>query len=191
MLAMQYRFPLPADYAMEVIRTRIRERGHLLNGFPHLEWKAYLWSEKSPTTPASLNSYAPFYLWQDNAGLNDFLAGPGFDALCADFGRPDIDLWSVWDYLGGQNMPAAALLCRQILPIAPGQALDELRRCEREQAEAQSGQGALAVVTAYDPQRWRLLRLSAWASTPQTLPSGAWEYYRVGYVAQGKPGAAE
>jgi hypothetical protein len=34
MLAMQYRFVLPADYDMAIIRQRIHERGHLLDGFP-------------------------------------------------------------------------------------------------------------------------------------------------------------
>lgn len=183
MLAMQYRFILPADYDMAIIRQRIRERGHLLDGFPHLEWKAYLWSAHDVRQPDTLNTYAPLYLWQDNEGINQFLASPGFQALCADFGRPQIDIWSVWHCSGSAEMAAAAHCHQQTLPIAPGQSLQALRQQEQALATALHRQGALCVLSAFDPHQWRLLRLSAWPASPddrQLETSTA--CYQIGYV---------
>lgn len=89
MLAMQYEITLPADYDMAVIRRRIAEKGHLLDGFPGLGFKAWLYSmSDDPVLPGGTNRYAPFYLWHDGEGMNAFLGGAGFAALARDFGRP-------------------------------------------------------------------------------------------------------
>ena len=184
MLAMQYRFVLPADYDMEIIRRRIHERGHLLDGFPCLEWKAYLWSEKDAQRPGAVNAYAPLYLWQDNAGLNEFLSGPGFLGLCADFGRPQVDIWSVWHCLDSQAVHAAAVCYQQTQAIAPGQSLGVLRQQEHELAAALVEQGALSVLSAYDPQHWRMLRVSLWSEAQDCMRADEHrDCYRVGYVA--------
>lgn len=184
MLAMQYRFTLPADYDMAIIRQRIHDRGHLLDGFPHLEWKAYLWSQKDSRHPGSLNAYAPLYLWQDNDGINQFLASPGFLALCEDFGRPHIDIWSVWDCLGNQAMPAATVCYQQTQAIAPGTSLAELRQQEQQLATRLHQQGALCVLSAYDPQQWRILRMSAWETEQACMRQASHHSsYQIGYVA--------
>ena len=47
MYSMQYRVQLPADYDMEIIRNRVRRTGHLMDGYPGLEFKAYLIQEKA------------------------------------------------------------------------------------------------------------------------------------------------
>lgn len=184
MLAMQYRFVLPADYDMAIIRQRIQQRGHLLDGFPQLEWKAYLWSEGDGQLQGAVNAYAPLYLWQDNDGINQFLASPGFAAVCADFGRPPVDIWSVWACLGSQAMPTAAVCYQQTQTIAPGTSLAALCRQEQERATRLYQQGAVTVLSAYDPQQWRLLRMSAWSTAQdamqQVLHSDG---YQIGYVA--------
>lgn len=184
MLAMQYRFILPADYDMDIIRQRIHDRGHLLDGFPHLEWKAYLWSKKDGQRQGSVNAYAPLYLWRDNAGINQFLCSPGFHTLCEDFGRPHIDIWSVWDCIGSQAMPSAAVCYQQTQAIQQGQSLSELRQQEHELATRLVKQGALSVLSAYDPQQWRMLRISAWGTEQdymrQEMNSCC---YQIGYVA--------
>lgn len=183
MLAMQYRFILPADYDMAIIRQRIHDRGHLLDGFPHLEWKAYLWSLQDKQHQGSVNTYAPLYLWQDNAGINQFLASSGFRALCEDFGRPQIDIWSVWDCTGSQAMPAA-ICYQQTQAIAPGTSLAALRQQEQEQAARLHQQGALSVLSAYDPQQWRTLRMSAWRDEQDFMQQQILsERYQIGYVA--------
>ena len=46
MQAMQYTIKLPSDYDMDIIRQRVRNTGHLMDGFDDLFFKVYLISEK-------------------------------------------------------------------------------------------------------------------------------------------------
>ena len=46
MIAMHYRFTLPADYDMALIEQRIASNGARLDGFPGLLFKAYLYSRQ-------------------------------------------------------------------------------------------------------------------------------------------------
>lgn len=94
MIAMQYRFPLPADYDMAIIDRRIANKGHLTDGFPGLLFKAYLSACK--TGPARDNAYAPFYVWNTVDGMHAFLNGPGFAGVSQAFGRPAVATWLVW-----------------------------------------------------------------------------------------------
>ncbi|CAM3956120.1 hypothetical protein VA7868_01060 [Vibrio aerogenes CECT 7868] len=94
MIAMQYKIILPADYPMEQIESRIRDKGHLLNDYPGLFFKAYLYSRKdSETYPAKVNSYAPFYVWRNHEAMQSFLESEGFKALCDQFARPAVNIW--------------------------------------------------------------------------------------------------
>ena len=61
MIAMQYSFTLPADYDMAIVHRRIAEKGHLLDDFPQLHFKAYLSAQRDDESLASReNLYAPF-----------------------------------------------------------------------------------------------------------------------------------
>ncbi|WP_406087927.1 DUF4865 family protein [Kitasatospora purpeofusca] len=92
MHAMQYEITLPADYDMRTVHRRIATKGPLLDSWPGLGLKAYLVRERG-LDGSPVNQYAPFYLWRTAEGLNAFLLGPGFRALCADFGRPAVRHW--------------------------------------------------------------------------------------------------
>lgn len=94
MLAMQYRFTLPADYDMAIVRRRIADFGHRLDACPQLIVKAYLYAQRSEGSAENL--YAPFYLWNSSAGMNDFLAGEGFRGLSQAFGWPRVNHWLPW-----------------------------------------------------------------------------------------------
>jgi hypothetical protein len=62
-IAMQYRFVLLADYDMGIIDQRIHDKRRLLDGFPHLRFKAYLSAHRQHGSFVSAeNLYAPFYL---------------------------------------------------------------------------------------------------------------------------------
>ena len=93
MIAMQYRFPLPADYDMAVIDRRIADRSHLTDGFPGLLFKAYLAARKAG--PGRDNAYAPFYVWNTVEGMHAFLNGTGFAGVSDAFGRPSVATWLV------------------------------------------------------------------------------------------------
>ncbi|WP_425351529.1 DUF4865 family protein [Phyllobacterium brassicacearum] len=75
---------------------RIAEKGHLLDKFPNLRFKAYLTARSGDGTQSRENLYAPFYLWNHEDGLNDFLCGEGFVGVTRSFGWPMVRTWFVW-----------------------------------------------------------------------------------------------
>ncbi|MEE1787456.1 DUF4865 family protein [Streptomyces sp. SP17BM10] len=171
MHAMQYEITLPADYDMGIIRKRVAERGHLLDGYRGLGLKAYLVRERG-RDGSPVNQYAPFYLWRTAEGMNGFLWGPGFRGLCADFGRPVVRHW-----LG-------AGLARGPVPAGPAGPATATRRTVRlpETADpAEAVEQALAdlpdhpalhtAAVAVDPSRWELLHLALWhGEVPDDAP---------------------
>jgi len=184
-LAMQYEIALPADYDMTVIRRRIAEKGHLLDGFPGLGFKAYLYATRDDAVlPGGHNRYAPFYLWHGSEGMNAFLDGAGFAALAQDFGRPAVQTWSVWQAESKGDLSSAVCASREIVPIADNAWLEIWREREAEAARAAVTDGALAAVTAFEPTNWTLVRLRLWPDLRTGLTNSACRLYRVGHVSQ-------
>jgi hypothetical protein len=180
MIAMQYRFPLPADYDMAIIDRRIANKGHLTDGFPGLLFKAYLSACK--TGPARDNAYAPFYVWNTVDGMHAFLNGPGFAGVSQAFGRPAVATWLVWHARLGPGFAQARFASVERLPIAPGTDLEALRSNEtRLAADAVDGGGALAAVAGYEPGEWTLVRFRLWDREPAA--SAAACVYAVGHVS--------
>ncbi|MHB1057041.1 MAG: DUF4865 family protein [Rhodanobacter sp.] len=185
MIAMQYSFSLPADYDMGIIRRRIAGKGHLLDGFPGLAFKAYLHAERDEATGNSHeNLYAPFYLWHDTDGMNAFLGGAGFAALTRSFGWPSVRTWSVWQAEQAEDLAIATHAIREVIGLPPHSALDACRDAEALIASAAMADGALAAVSAFEPTTWTLLRFQLRAE-PQVEPVRAGrQLYRVGHVSQ-------
>jgi hypothetical protein len=181
MIAMQYSFTLPADYDMAIIRRRIAQKGAMTDDFPHLAFKAYLSAGRDDQgVPTHENLYAPFYLWRNEKGMNAFLSGPGFAALCAAFGRPSIRLWPVWQASLTPQMREAAFATRELLPIAAQADLEALRQQERDLALHDTTHGALAAVSAYEPGSWSMVRFRLWREPPSVAAGQA---YAVGHMS--------
>jgi hypothetical protein len=186
MLAMQYSFTLPADYDMQIIRQRIADKGHLMDRFPHLAFKAFFYACRDGGAVKSRdNLYAPFYLWHHNEGLNAFLCGDGFAALMNSFGRPEVTLWSVWHAELSTSLSVATTATREIVPITPDQDLGKLPLFETEKTiEDVKSKGALAAIAAFEPVSWTLVRFRLWKDNyskgldPQYLQA-----FDVGYIA--------
>ena len=185
MLAMQYSITLPADYDMSIIRRRIETKGPLLDGFPGLAFKAYLSAERGDATlPSEENLYAPFYLWRDNEGMNAFLAGDGFAVLTRDFGRPAVRVWSVWQAQSPAALAGAVCASREIVRLPARPPGERLQR-EAEATGAALADGALAVVCAYEPTDWTLVRFCLWPELRGDLAGGDRQLYRVGHLSTG------
>ncbi|MEW9622788.1 DUF4865 family protein [Rhodanobacter geophilus] len=184
MIAMQYAITLPADYDIAVIRRRIADKGHLLDDFPGLAFKAWLHAARDDDAlPSHDNLYAPFYLWRDSAGMNAFLGGSGFATLARDFGRPAVRTWVPWQAELAIDLRGAACASREIVAIPAHADLATLRDVEAMVARQDRAAGALAAIAAYDPTGWTLLRFRLWPGL-RTGPSGAHcQLYRVGHVS--------
>ena len=112
--------------------------------------------------------------------MNAFLAGDGFSGLARDFGWPSVRVWSVWQARSLQVLAGAACASREIVRLPAHPALgDRLRR----EAEAELAGGALAVVCAYEPTDWTLVRFSLWPELRGDLARGGRQLYRVGHVS--------
>jgi len=181
MIAMQYRFPLPADYDMAIIDRRIADRGHLTDGFPGLLFKAYLSARK--TGPDRDNAYAPFYVWNTVDGMHAFLNGPGFAGVSQAFGRPAVATWLVWRVQLASGFAHARFATVERRAIEPGTDLEALRAAEsRLAADLVDGGTALAAVVGYEPGNWTLVRFRLWHAEPAA--DGA-DVYAVGHVSAG------
>lgn len=169
MIAMQYVFTLPADYDMAIIERRIAGKGHMTDGFPGLAFKAYLSAQGDPD-----NLYAPFYVWHDAEGLNQFLSGPGFVGLTRSFGWPVVRIWSVWQARIG-SVAGATHATREIMTIDPH--ADLAARRARDAAEVEAD-GALASIAGFEPTTWTAVRFRLW-----DRPAIGGQAYRVGHVS--------
>ncbi|RCW23326.1 uncharacterized protein DUF4865 [Ciceribacter lividus] len=186
MIAMQYSFTLPADYDMEIIDRRIREKGPLLDGFPRLRFKAYLSAKKQDVGFASTeNLYAPFYLWDEPEGIDSFLGSPGFAALTRDFGWPSIKTWQVWQALLAADLSAARYATRNIKAIPPYSNLAEQREMAVANARSSLKAGALAAIAAFDPTTWQELQFCLWRAVP--VATATVQLYVVGHISQPRP----
>lgn len=181
MLAMQYRIRLPDDFDMDVIRRRIHDKGHLMDGFEGLGFKAFLYACRGKDGPENL--YAPFYLWRQALGRDRFLLGEGFEALCQTFGRPPVLTWSVLAESTGAGLEQARWATIETVDIAPHTRLADLQRSESDSTcRAADDEGALATVSACSVEHWQLVRAQLWRQRPPSPSSGA-RCFRVGYVA--------
>jgi len=185
MLAMQYSFTLPADYDMSVIRERISTKGALMDGFPLLLFKAFLYANRDQGRHyAQENLYAPFYLWESTEGMNSFLASSGFAALVASFGWPSIATWSVWESRLQPGLDGALCATREIVQIQPYAALAELQKAEIERVRADVDKcGALGAVVGFEPGTWMLVRFRIWSEYREEFDRAGVQAYIVGHLS--------
>jgi len=161
MIAMQYKITLPADYPMDTIKERITSKGHLLNEFPGLVFKAFLYSEKSAQNYENpINSYAPFYVWKDHQSMIAFLKCDGFKALCEQFARPQVDVW----FVDGEI-------------IAPN-SIEQF-------ASIGAHHSHNADINAMNYTTWKKLSIK-WISQAEAKNAENTEVYAIGYIAKGK-----
>ncbi|AGB72364.1 MULTISPECIES: DUF4865 family protein [Rhizobium] len=185
MIAMQYNFPLPADYDMAIIDRRIREKGPLLDNLPGLKFKAYLTARKGDVVTGSRqNLYSPFYVWHEEQGLSDFVSGPGFSALTENFGRPQVNTWIAWHVETSADIGSAKFATREVVAIDAETSLAELRAKEAEAAARAITNGeALASVVAFEPTHWTLVRFRLLAEPPENSAKSGLQTYNVGHLS--------
>lgn len=169
--AMQYEIGLPADYDMGIIRRRVETLGSKTDDFDGLGLKAYLVQDQA--NGAMVNQYAPFYLWNEPAGMGRFLWGGGFfSGICQSFGRPLVRHWTGVDARAGEAVDQPALAAtKHTQLIAPdvdptGPVAEAVELLERTAAMPGVHSSAIAV----DPSRWELVHFTLWSGEPGIVP---------------------
>ncbi|GGC00731.1 DUF4865 domain-containing protein [Marinobacterium zhoushanense] len=185
MISMQYRFVLPADYDMQIIRQRISDKGHLLDNFPGLMFKAYLFADTlNAESPAPFKLYAPFYLWENTLGMKRFLCSSGFEGVQRSFGRPQLMSWIPLAQTVLPSVRQARYASRALVKLKPLASLETLEAEEEKYVQAQiTRNNALACISALDPHNWTLMRFSLYAQSNPLVDGVDIEFYQVGYVA--------
>lgn len=191
MQLMQYEITLPADYDMGIIRHRVATRGSRTDDFPGLGLKAYLVRERG-RDGSPVNQYAPFYLWAELQGMDEFVFGPGFDGICTDFGRPPIRSWhslAVCDGPARDAVPTAAT--RTVEDVEPGPSLMEhTERVAEEAAKAARRRGVTCVATGIDPFTWQRVTMTLWASgVPRDISGDRYAVLHVSEPGRTGPGS--
>ncbi|KUL38154.1 hypothetical protein ADL22_18740 [Streptomyces sp. NRRL F-4489] len=171
MHAMQYTITLPADYDMEIIRHRVRTKGHLLDGYEGLGLKAYGIRERG-TDGSPVNQYAPFYLWADEDAMDRFLTGDGFRGLVRDFGRPAVANWRVLHHRSGPaaDRPPRAFTRRTVAVPADADLASALADARAAHDELAATEGVHATALGLDPRRWELLHFTLWGGADEVPP---------------------
>lgn len=155
MIAMQYNIVLPSDYDMEIIKKRTQHNGHKTDGFLDLKMKAYLIAEKNKYNNYQ-NQYAPFYLWEKEDGMNQFLLGGYFNNILNSFGWTQVHNWIVLhEYVKKTLEPQYAAI--QTMNISDFS--DFSKMCNSEKNSFTSwvtDTATTAYITAYNPFTWSL-----------------------------------
>lgn len=155
MIAMQYNIVLPSDYDMEIIKKRTRDNGNKTDGFIDLAMKAYLIAEKSKYNNYE-NQYAPFYLWENEDGMNHFLLDGYFSNILNSFGWTKVNNWIV---LHEQVKKSTEQQYATIQKITIPAFSDFTAMCDNEKENFTSwiaDNATTAYITAYNPFTWEL-----------------------------------
>ena len=91
MLTAYYVHRLPADYDLDIIRNRVRERGRLWDDTPDLVFKGFLLREAG-RYGATENGYASLYLWRNEQAFAGFVTDGRYRVVTDSFGRAPIDV---------------------------------------------------------------------------------------------------
>lgn len=167
MLAMQYSIQLPKDYDDHKIYDRVSQRSKLFDDLDGLHHKAFLYCPQDKL-------YAPFYVWQDITKARQFLLDSLFRGVMESFKRPRVRSWFVTHQgYGNRSLkPAHAIREMDVVPL--DQDMEALVNQERaHQQELLKNPALYYHLTAFDPDRWELIRYSLWKDEASAEKSGA------------------
>ncbi len=157
MTSMQYRILLPSDYDMGIIRERVRLNGHKADNLESLKFKAFIISEKGKLGNNS-NYYAPFYVWDNEKGMNDIVLGDFFTGIVSSFGWQKIDTYPVFCFYSNE-IEKAVYAVSEIVSINDYTNLKQLREQETLFHENLiKDERIKASIVGYNPTNWTLVK---------------------------------
>ena len=181
MLIAHYAHRLPANYDIELIRSRAHARGHLWDAMPELYFKAFLLRERG-SFGATASEYSSLYLWRKDEGFRNFLVDGRTKSVTDSFGRPRIETRVVLDARKGGGREAR-FLYKQELDIPLDSDLTSAFAAEIERlSDIARRPGAVAAAVGVDTERWTFTRVLLSETEPGEGGEGV--AYQVLYLAQ-------
>ncbi|VWB78201.1 DUF4865 family protein [Burkholderia metallica] len=181
MLTAYYVHRLPADYDLDIIRDRVRERGRLWDDTPELVFKGFLLREAG-RYGATENGYASLYLWRNEQAFAGFVTDGRYRVVTDSFGRAPIDVQVALDARKGSASTARFVLLEAVDIPADADLDATLAQEIARNREAAARQGVIAAAVSVDPLRWRLTRIRVSEHEPDD--SGAGTVYQVMHLAR-------
>jgi hypothetical protein len=163
MRSLHYPIRLPDAFDMRTIERRVRDRASAFDGLEGLALKAFLMT--SIAQGADENLYAPFYVWDNEAAMADFLSGPLFHAVIQSFGRPRVFDRPVLQFnIASRNFAPQVATIEEIALDAKQPIIDAYWAESAAQRRALNQPGLFAAASVLDAASWTVSRIGLWHS---------------------------
>ena len=161
MISMQYKIKLPDSFDMNIIRERVRENGHKMDGFKELLFKAYLISVENSKNDIK-KEYAPLYLWKDSVGMNQFIWDGFYDNILKSFGWQTISTAIPLSFEKKENFNSS----RYCLEIT--REISELTQMERLSFSS-IFDNSTSQLLIYNPEKWQCKEYYFFEELPEQM----------------------
>ena len=175
---MQYKITLAGDYDMEIIKKRVKENGYKTDGFKDLLFKCYLIQEKN--LDGFENLYAPFYLWKESEGMNEFIFDGYYDNILQSFGWQNINIGIPMKVDLQENYGEAKFLLEISDEIKPSLSLKDVG--ESLKRSGQDDPDICGNICIYNPDKWRYSQFLFLKDRPQQQ---AGNLYQILHISKG------
>ncbi|MGE6256318.1 DUF4865 family protein [Heyndrickxia sporothermodurans] len=182
MIGMQYKVLLPKDYDMGIIRKRVQENGHKTNGFPGLNFKAYLITEEEEKENL-YNSYAPLYIWNNYQGMNKFIFEGFYDNILKSFGWQQINIGVPLSIDLGKDFNKSKYVVEYAGTIPESKSLTETPFNPINQY-VKDEEKSLGNLLVYNPDKWGYSQFSFYQEKPKIDLAGHLTLYEILYISQ-------
>lgn len=168
MRSLHYPITLPDEFDMRTIERRVRDRAPAFDGLEGLALKAFLVT--SMARGADKNLYAPFYLWDHEAAMAEFLSGPMFQAVIQSFGRPRVFDRPVLQFnIASRDFDPQVATIEEFALDAEQPIIDAYWAESAAQRRTLTRPGLFAAASVLDAASWTVRRIGLWRSAADAL----------------------
>ncbi|GGC91574.1 DUF4865 domain-containing protein [Chelatococcus reniformis] len=158
MIIAHYAHRLPAQYDLDALRRRSKERAAVWDVAPELYFKAFLLRETG-RFGAIANSFSSLYLWRQDKALRDWLMRGGYEVVTQSFGRAEIETFFALDAFRGRA-GGARFLYRNDVAVRLDADLTAAFAAEVDLARTYAtAPDVRAAIVGLDPRHWRFVRV--------------------------------
>jgi hypothetical protein len=163
MRSLHYPITLPDTFDMRTIERRVRDRAPAFDGLEGLALKAFLVT--SIEHGADKNLYAPFYVWDNEPAMAEFLSGPLFQAVIQSFGRPQVfDRLVLQFNIASRDFDPRVATVEEVALDAKQPIIDAYWAESAAQRRTLNQPGLCAAASVLDSTRWTVSRIALWRS---------------------------
>ena len=161
MISMQYKIKLPDSFDMNIIRERVRENGHKMDGFKDLLFKAYLISVENSKNDIK-KEYAPLYLWKDSVAMNQFIWDGFYDNILKSFGWQTISTAIPLTFEKKENFNSSRYCLEITREISESTQMEQL-------SFSSTFDNSTSQLLVYNPEKWQCKEYYFFEELPEQM----------------------